>query len=383
MIFKDYFTIAWKYLKNKKLRTALTVIGVAISLILIFTLLILGSSLRYSVEEQFNKISPKTVFVMARTAGGIFQSSFVKQLKKDDCKYIETNPLVEICTYIYVKFSNIDLKDQKIFASVLISNNNFYNNLEKFGYSLSEGRAPKKGEAILGYLYSTDKILKEPLKIGDSITIDGKKFKIVGFMEEFGNPQDDFNIYLHEDDFQIDRVNILQFLVKDLEEVEKIKTQFNKKKNGKFEFLTTETLLQQTNELLNIINYAILAIASISLIVGSIGISNTLLTSVYERQRDIGIMKAIGAKNSDIFSLIIIETMIIMIFSIIIGMFLGYLLGYTATIIFEMFGYKLKLIVTLKDVALTIGFAVTFGLISAYTPAKIATKLNPIDAIRK
>ncbi|MEM1988252.1 MAG: FtsX-like permease family protein [Candidatus Woesearchaeota archaeon] len=383
MILKDYFKIAWQYLKSKKLRTFLTVVGVSISLILIFTLLILGSSLKNSIEEQFNKISPQTVFVLAKTSGGIFQSSFVKQLKKDDCKYIENNPLVDICTYLYTKFVTIEIANEKMFTSILVTNNNFYSNINKFGYTVAEGKVPKKGEALVGYLYSTDKIIKEPLKIGDTIVIDGKKFKIVGFLEELGNPQDDMNIYLHEDDFKIDRVNILQFLIKDLEEVEKIKDQFNKKKNGNFEFLTTEALLEQTKDLLNIINYAIIAIASISLIVGSLGISNTLITSVYERKRDIGIMKAMGAKNSDIFKMIMIETIIIMFISIIIGMSLGYLIGYSATLIFNNLGYKLRLIVTFQDIILTLSFALFFGFVSAYIPAKMATKLDPIEAIRK
>lgn len=383
MILKDYFKIAWLYLKSKKLRTFLTVVGVSISLILIFTLLILGSSLKNSIEEQFNKISPQTVFVLAKTSGGIFQSSFVKQLKKDDCKYIENNPLVDVCTYLYTKFVTVEIGNDKLFVSILVTNNNFYNNINKFGYTIAEGKAPKKGEALLGYLYTTDKVIKEPLKIGDTIVIEGKKFKIVGFIEELGNPQDDTNIYLYEDDFKFERVNVLQFLIKDLEEVDKIKDQFNKKKNGNFEFLTTEALLEQTRDLLNIINYAIIAIASISLIVGSLGISNTLITSVYERRRDIGIMKAMSAKNSDVFKMIIIETMIIMLLSIIIGMSLGYLIGYGATIIFNNLGYKLKLIITISDVLLTLTFALFFGFVSAYVPAKMATELDPIEAIRK
>ncbi len=142
-------------------------------------------------------------------------------------------------------------------------------------------------------------------------------------------------------------------------------------------------MLEQANQIIDTINYAVLVISLISLIVGSIGVSNTLFTSIYERTRDIGIMKAIGASNNAIFNMVIIETMILMFFGTLIGFLGGMGIAKIGTIVSTKIGYKMPFVIELKDILFTFGFAIILGFISALAPAKKAMELNPIDAIRQ
>ncbi len=385
-MFFDYFSLSLKYLKHRPLRTILTVTGIAISLVLISALLILGSSLKKSVTEEFESLSPKLVFISAKS-GDMLKSIMTKSLEEDDCKILEHYQYIDFCTYLRFKYAKVEYKGKSQMAAITLTNENFFKNLKKIGHSIAKGRIPKKGEVILGYLYSTDKVFGKEVKIGDKIKINDKNFKVVGFFQEVGNPQDDMNIYTLSDSFKESKnekkVNSLVVLLKDFDKFETLKKEFNRKKGKELSYITTDAMLEQANQIIDTINYAVLVISLISLIVGSIGVSNTLFTSIYERTRDIGIMKAIGASNSAIFNMIIIETMILMFFGTLIGFIGGMGIAKIATIVSTKMGYKMPFVIELKDLLFTFGFAVILGFISALAPAKKAMELNPIDAIRQ
>ena len=152
-----------------------------------------------------------------------------------------------------------------------------------------------------------------------------------------------------------------------------------------FEITTPQEFLDSVNNILIVVQILLIGIATISLIVGGIGIANTMYTSVLERNREIGIMKAIGAKNKEILTIFMIESGLLGLTGGLIGLILGIIIAkgveYGA---YASFGESI-LKATFSP-ALIIGaliFAFVLGAISGTLPAQQAAKLKPVDALRK
>ena len=150
-----------------------------------------------------------------------------------------------------------------------------------------------------------------------------------------------------------------------------------------FEIFTPEQLLQQLKTILGIIQVVLVGIAAISIIVGAVGITNSMYTNVLERTKDIGIMKSIGAKNSDILIIFLIESGMQGFIGGTIGIMLGVGIGKIVEYLAKISGFSL-LKVPINPLILLGGllFAVIVGLVSGYFPARQAAKLRPVDALK-
>ncbi|MCL2874211.1 MAG: ABC transporter permease [Defluviitaleaceae bacterium] len=144
-----------------------------------------------------------------------------------------------------------------------------------------------------------------------------------------------------------------------------------------------ESILEEAMAALNAISIAVAAIAAISLLVGGIGIMNIMLVSVTERTKEIGIRKALGAKNRHIRLQFITESAIIAAIGGVIGATLGTLIGLAAMPVFSMImETEMELVVSWGVIALSVAFSAIIGMFFGYYPANKAAKLNPIDALR-
>jgi putative ABC transport system permease protein len=155
-------------------------------------------------------------------------------------------------------------------------------------------------------------------------------------------------------------------------------------KTKDFDILTPEELLSSFNTILNIITAFLGGVAAISLIVGAIGIMNTMYTSVLERTKDIGVMKAVGAKNSDILQLFLIESGLLGF----VGGLLGVAFGYGAAKLIE-YVVVVKLATTLLRAAAPVylllgclAFSFIIGALSGIWPAWRASRIKVVDALR-
>jgi putative ABC transport system permease protein len=151
-----------------------------------------------------------------------------------------------------------------------------------------------------------------------------------------------------------------------------------------FKVSTSEQLLESFNTIFNVVQVIIIGIAAISLIVGAVGIMNTMYTAVLERTKEIGIMKAIGAKNSEIMVLFLIESGLLGLVGGVIGVILGYIMGKAAEVIAnQMLGSSLlKLYFPPELIIGALLFSFVIGALSGMVPARQASHLRPVDALR-
>jgi putative ABC transport system permease protein len=226
------------------------------------------------------------------------------------------------------------------------------------------------------------------------LTIEGKSFRIVGILDD-----DSRSVYMPIqsaydviEDKERDVYDSITIKIKDEDQLNETMIKIEKRlmitrhvtEKTKDFTLTSSKLMAQTREaMMSTINTFLLAIAAVSLIVGAVGVANTMFTSVLEKTRDIGIMKAIGARNSDIMLIFLLNSALIGLAGGLLGIVFGSILS---GLLPTLFGSTMLLrggtLVSLNSVLLAIAVSVGVGVIAGAIPAYKASKLKPVDALR-
>src|SRR3989344_4736655 len=312
----DYLNLAFRNIKKRRLRAFLTLVGILISIATIFVLISLSLGLEKTIEEQFETLGTDKFFVQPRGQFGPPGSATAVDLTLNDLEEVKKVSGVEDATFYVVGNAKIKFRDEQRF--VLVAGIEPEKMDVAFGsYDIEFGRLLRESDSkavMIGSQYKSNNYLGQPVNVGDEIEIQDEEFKVVGIVEQIGNPQDDRQIYMPENDFRVlfeipERVDAIIVQVSDSNEIAEVadrterrlmKSRNVNEKTQDFTILTPEELLGAFGNVLDIITVFLFGIAAISLLVGGINIANTMFTSVIERTKEIGIMKAIGAKNSDI-----------------------------------------------------------------------------------
>lgn len=265
-----------------------------------------------------------------------------------------------------------------------------------------EGRLLKDGDekrVVLGSDFKKDDIFGRIIEVGDKIIVNSTQFEVVGILEKKGSFIFDSAVFVNEGAMlnyireKDGTVNMISLRVKDVEQIEQTKEDINqllrKERNVKageedFTIETPQKILGTINSTLFSVQIFVYVIAAISLLVGGIGIANTMYTSVLERTREIGIMKSVGAKNSAIFLLFFIESGLLGLIGGTIGIVFGLSLAYGLAFIGKMI-LGSDLIRVKASFLLIFGaffFSFTIGLLAGILPAYQAANKKPVDALR-
>jgi putative ABC transport system permease protein len=324
------------------------------------------------------------------------------KLTEEDLNTIKKTQGVQAVIPNVYKATLIKYQDQ--IKTVILSGMDLRNSLDIYqndmGMKIAEGRWPVPGrrEIVVGSLVSTD--VFPGLKINTTTMIKGRQFEVVGILKSMGSKQDDMmagiDINLYQD-ITGERKDAPQAIAKisqgySADQVAKdIKT--NLEKNAKrrvgqeggsaYSVLTSEALGSIVGNIMGIIQVVVFAFGSIAVSVGGIGIMNTMYTSVRERTKEIGILKAVGAKNSTIVMIFLIESGIIGL----IGGFLGMIPGLGLAKLIQAYGqvhpiFYIEASVTPGIILFGVLFSVGVGCLSGYFPARSAAKLKPVEALR-
>jgi len=402
MVGIDEINYAMQNLMHRKLRSILSALSILIGIAAVFALISFGSGLQIYVDDIAKQSGTDKLFIQAKSIGapGTDDTFYISQ---SDIDFVSRINGVKEISGMYMKPAEIISRDKRKYnylSGIDIAKKEFI--LESMAIKMHKGRDLKKGElgkAVLGYNYQFDnKIFPRGVKTGDKVSIDGQELEVVGFYSLVGNPSDDANIYITKEQFELlypEKKDKYSFVMIRSEPdtspkavADKITEKLRKHKGqekGKEDFYvqTFDDAIQMFTNILTIIKAILVLIALISVVVASVNIMNTMYTAVLERTKEIGVMKAVGARNSDIIFIFILESGVIGMIGGVIGVLLGYLVASTGGAIAAGAGYAmLKPAFSWILIAGCILFSFLVGAGSGVMPAIRASKLHPVDALR-
>lgn len=396
-----YLKLSWDSIAHRKTRSWLTILGIFVGIAAIVTLISLGQGMQAVVTEQFEQMGVDKIMIMpgqSLTSTGLAGEA----LTTDDVEFIEKIKGVKLVSQMVYKNAKVEFKDKVVYGfviglptdesmEVVMSMQNF--NLE-YGRNLEK---KDKNKAVVGCRHMNGELFDKKVRIGDSVYAEDQKFSVIGAMECIGSKADDEQIYipldaardLFDEPIKVDYI-IVQ--VKDGYDpgavAEVIKEKMRKDRDlekGEEDFTvqTSEQLMESFGAILGVVQAVLIGIAAISLLVGGIGIMNIMYTSVLERTKEIGTMKAVGARNEDIMYIFLIESGLMGFGGGVIGVFVGIMLGKLIEGLAAQTGYVfLKITVDPWLVVGSLFFSFVIGALSGILPAKRAAKLKPVDALR-
>jgi len=401
----DLLHLALNNLKTRKLRSWLTMLGIFTGIAAVVALIGLGEGLRIAVISQFGFLGTDILGVQAKGIdfAGPPGSAVSNPLPNDLVDDIKRIKGVEAAINRYIESSRIEFNDrQEIVAVVSIpegDDRKIFENM--FNLKTDQGRLLKDDDnkkILLGSSFADEDTFGRAIESGDKLLINGISFEVVGIIEKKGSFFLDSSAFMNEDEileifWDDGTVDVIGVKVKNSEEIENVRRDIEefmrqernvKKGEEDFTVESPQQILESLDSTLFAIQLFVTIIAAISLVVGGIGIMNTMYTSVLERTKEIGIMKSIGAKNSTIFTLFFLESGFLGIVGGLIGVVIGIIIAFGLAFIGRLaLGSDLiQANVTLFLIAGSLIFSFTLGSIAGVLPALQASRLLPVEALR-
>ncbi|PIN76749.1 ABC transporter permease [Candidatus Woesearchaeota archaeon CG10_big_fil_rev_8_21_14_0_10_36_11] len=399
---KDYINIPWKEIRRRKVRSWLTLIGIFIGIATIVSLITLGQGLENAIEGQFSALGKDKLFITPK--GGTFGMGSSEVLTEDDLDVIRQTSGVKRAAGMGTTIGRYEFND--------IVRYNFVAGIptppeeraligEAQTWHIEKGRSIEQGDkykVLLGHEYTQTGQFEKALDLGGKININGIEFKVVGFLEKIGSPPDDKSGFIPLDTYAelYNKENELGYIIaqtqvdEDITKVADAVTKNLRKQHnvdkGKEDFVveTPEQLAATFAVILDIVQIVLIGIAGISLLVGGVGIMNTMYTSVLERTKEIGIMKALGARNSHIMALFLVESGIYGLSGGLIGAVIGIGFAKLVELVFIIAVGPAFLSIQIDGTLIlgTLLFSFLVGCLSGIAPARRASKLHPVDSLR-
>jgi putative ABC transport system permease protein len=396
---------AFNMVIHAKLRSWLTIIGIVIGVGSVVAIMSLGSGMQSSVNDRFSALGGDILtlssgysrsfgFGQGRGGGGEQSADSDNDLTRTDfqvLKGISDIALIDTqirgiadITYMGSKGSvTVYGVDQKVWSKITTE-------------ETAQGRmldSADQNVVVIGGRLAQD-YFDDPVLINKLVAIEGSSFRVVGILKASSTSvympiQTAYNILK---DKKRDVYDSIVIKVKDEDSldlaIEKIEhklmlSRHVTDKNRDFSITSNAQITETRTEMMSSINLFLTAIAAVSLLVGAVGVANTMFTSVIEKTKEIGIMKAIGARNSDILSIFMLNAAFIGL----VGGILGVLLGTLLSTMIPMFMGSMPFarsgtLVTMQSVVIALSVSLAAGLIAGFVPAWQASKLDPVEALR-
>ncbi|MBW2978612.1 ABC transporter permease [Candidatus Woesearchaeota archaeon] len=414
MRFYKSLLLALNMLTHSKLRSWLTIIGIVIGIAAVIAIVSISSGAQNEMRDRFASFEADIITVspgFSRAMGfrggpgghpGGSSSSSADQdpLTNKDVLAMKNIPNIKYILGMVSGRAEIKYLGSSGESSIKGVDTSVWKDLTTD--ELESGRLLMKGDkyaVVLGYRQANT-FFEKPVQINRQITIEGKIFKVVGIFKE-GEDDNAVIIPLETardilEDIDTKELSSITIKVDDMEKIETTIADIEKKlmltrgilQDSKKDFSVSSmtSMREDISETMNTMAIFLGAIAAISLVVGAVGISNTMFTSVLEKTKEIGIMKAIGAKNRDIMIIFLLNAGMIGLVGGIGGVIVGSVAsGSVGALVSSEGGMMRMFSSTSLSIELLVAaflFSIAIGLIAGAIPAYRASRLKPVDALR-
>ncbi|MDO4531568.1 MAG: ABC transporter permease [Bacillota bacterium] len=396
MNFAETCKMAWKNLMSSKARSFLTMLGIIIGVTSVVVIMGIGAANAEQTKEEYRRMGVDVIDVQIKGRGGDVDAFRFEDLQKivwENSEYLtHATPLVSLSSELRNGTKKMEYSDIRGISTDFFTITNL---------KLEEGRILryvdewKRADVCVIGSY-VNKTLFQGRGLGQNLQIDGKNFEIVGVLKEMdpflGEWGSDNRVLLPystasrmnqagKGSFQVATVSE-EYSEKGTEILNEALQEFFRD-NKAYRVTNNASLLKNLEESQKRQMMSMALIAGISLVVGGIGIMNIMLVSVTERTREIGIRKALGAKQKYILRQFMIESGVTSGMGGVIGVLLSYPICYAARELTLRFtGQMLHIEPDLQSIVVSVGISVAVGVFFGFMPARKAAMLNPIEALR-
>ena len=405
----DIFRLSLSHVRKSKIRSWLTIIGIVIGVAAIVAIISIGQGMQASVAARLGSLGADLITVTPGFSraqgfeGGRGGSGAGVNLTDRDLNIIKQVPGVLYANGMVSGRSNMILGTETTSVSISGIDTSVWHSM--ITTPLEAGRYLQPGDSndvVIGYSLA-HQVFLQTITINRPVTIGGKNFRVVGIFAQSGGFGGTDNAVFMPADYARDVIteNIsrntftsITLKVTDVALVDTItasivqKLMSSRRVNTRTQDFTVTafaTIQQQITSVVQTISLFLAAIAAVSLLVGAVGIANTMFMSVMERTRQIGLLKALGATDSEVMQLFLLESGL---FGFVGGM-IGIIFGILVSVLISELGLRalgpggtMSAVVTPELLVFALVFSVFVGIISGVVPARTAAKMNPVDALR-